>query len=85
LNFQAFDLVLNEFQMLLGIENSLHSIGIGRFVTLYAISLNSRPFASVQNAELDSRAIGIEGHFAPKGIKFKNHMRFGHTADGRIA
>ena len=79
------NLVLDQHQPLLSLQNLLHPDGIGWFVALHPVGAHRWAFAAVQHPKLDSRAIRVERNFAAQGIQLKHHVRFGYTADGRIA
>jgi hypothetical protein len=66
-------------------EDSGHPGGVGGFVALGAVGLDGGTFASVQDAELESGAIGVEGHLSAEGVEFEDHVRFGDAPDGGIA
>ena len=79
------DHVLPDVQPGLGEKGALHRGEVAFPVHLGAAGAHGRPFAGVEDAELDARFVRPEPHAAAQGVDLAYEMPLGKSADGRIA
>src|SRR5690606_38516486 len=69
----------------LGRNGRLHGLAIERAVCLGARSANSRPLASIENAELDARLVSHATHETIERVDLAHKVSLAQTANGRVA
>src|SRR5215213_8622145 len=67
-----------------GLKSPTHFCAVQGTVGLGARGLNSRPAGTIEEAELDSRAINDATHNAAQGVYLSDEMTFGYAADSGI-
>ncbi len=82
---KANHLVLAEFQSWLILERFFHCQRVEELVFLCPDCLHGRPFAGVEQAELEGRPIGRSRHFASERVDLSDDVALARATDGRIA
>ena len=85
LDQQVFDHFLPQRQVGLLFDEPLDFLLIGFFVGLGPRAVHGRPFAAIEQAELDAGGVDGPAHRPAQGVDLADDLPLGHAADGRIA
>ena len=85
LDHDRLDHLLAERQVLLPLDRELGEELVGLLVALGPRAVHRRPFAAVEQAELDGRRVGEDAHRAAEGVDLADDLPLGHAADRRVA